>query len=344
MGNANGKFDATTVALYNRLDLIQQRTYESKKTAAKVMTNRSAKALHLVKSGFDKKFRHWSDTSSDELSGASKTVSNHLPNTDVPLTPARTNRTSTRLQFTPRDNSPKIATPSPDKQGCEAPPDPLEAYKSVTTQPLRRMLPHEIVGLSDSDLITLVVSTDTHKFNLIRDRVGSDNLSKHSFIRETKTMYEFPALLKHFQDRDGIQNGIFSDSELKRKFGSQGDGFTVSLAIYGLKFGVRFKDILNGSVELYQTPSPDYEHPDFFDIAGRSRDPSKFASYYGTLLDMTHGDQSQTMRVLVSYYRQNIESLQKDIGETNTKLRKTELDLKDATQSFLTAEIISAAS
>ena len=48
MGNANGKFDATTVALYNRLDLIQQRTYESKKTAAKVMTNRSAKALHLA--------------------------------------------------------------------------------------------------------------------------------------------------------------------------------------------------------------------------------------------------------------------------------------------------------
>jgi hypothetical protein len=68
MGNANGKFDATTVALYNGLDLIQQRTYESKKTAAKVMTNRSAKALHRVKSGFEKKFRHRHDKSPDGLS------------------------------------------------------------------------------------------------------------------------------------------------------------------------------------------------------------------------------------------------------------------------------------
>eukprot|EP00978_Attheya_sp_CCMP212_P008267 scaffold19359_cov26-Attheya_sp.AAC.1 len=163
MGNANGKFDATTVSLYNRLDLIQQRTFESKKTAAKVLTNRSSKALFLVKSGFDKKFRTKRDTSSDGLSHV------RSPDTDIPSTPAP-NRTSTRLQFTPySDSTPKLATPSPDKQGCEEPPNPLEAYKSVTTQPLRRMLPHEIVGLSNSDLITLVITADTHKFNLIRD-------------------------------------------------------------------------------------------------------------------------------------------------------------------------------
>eukprot|EP00978_Attheya_sp_CCMP212_P017090 scaffold45382_cov59-Attheya_sp.AAC.1 len=195
MGNANGKFDAKT------------RTFESKKTAAKVLTNRSAKALFLVKSGFDKKFRTKRDTSSDGLSHV------RSPDTDLPSTPAP-NRTSTRLQFTPYSDTPKLATPSPDKQGCEEPPNPLEAYKSITTQPLHRMLPHEIVGLSDSDLITLVVTADTHKFNLIRDTVGSDNLSKHAFIRETNTMYEFPALLHHFQDRDGILNGIFSDLDM----------------------------------------------------------------------------------------------------------------------------------
>jgi hypothetical protein len=111
------------------------------------------------------------------------------------------------------------------------------------------MLPHKIVGLSTSDLITLVITIDMHKFNLIRDTVGSDNLSNHAFIHKTNTMYEFPALLHYFQDRDGILNGIFLDSELKRKFGSQGDGFMVSLAIYGVKFGVQFKDILSGSVE-----------------------------------------------------------------------------------------------
>jgi hypothetical protein len=38
---------------------------------------------------------------------------------------------------------------------------------------------------------------------------------------------------------------FFSDAELKLKFGSQGDWFTVTLAIYGIKFGVRFKEILD---------------------------------------------------------------------------------------------------
>eukprot|EP00978_Attheya_sp_CCMP212_P000820 scaffold1711_cov60-Attheya_sp.AAC.8 len=237
MGNANVKFDATTpVLLYNRLDLIQQLTYKSKKTAAKVLTNRSAKALFLVKSSFDKKFRTKRDTSSDGLSHV------RSPTTDLPSPPAP-NRTSMWLQFTPYADTPKLAAPSADKQGCEEPPNPLEAYKYVTTQPLRRMLTHEIVGLFDSDLITLVVTADMHKFNLIRDTVGSDNLSKHAFIWEMNTMYEFPALLHHFQDRDGILNGIFLDSELKRKFGSQGDGFTVSLAIYGVKSFPRSKQI-----------------------------------------------------------------------------------------------------
>jgi hypothetical protein len=111
------------------------------------------------------------------------------------------------------------------------------------------MLPHKIVGLSTSDLITLVITIDMHKFNLIQDTVGSDNLSNHAFIHKTNTMYEFPALIHYFQDCDGILNGIFLDSELKRKFGSQGDGFMVSLAIYWVKFGVQFKDILSGSVE-----------------------------------------------------------------------------------------------
>ena len=216
MGNANGKFDATTVSVYNRLDLIKQHSYDSKKTAAVILTTRSAKALALVRSGFDKKFgtKRKRDDSSDEL------LSVITPTTDVPSTPLST-RTSMRLQFTPcaGDATPKLATPSPDKQGCEAPPDPLEAYKSVTSQPMRRMLPHEITGLSDCDLITLVVTPNTHKFNWIRDAVGCDNLSKHSFSREGKIMYEFPSLLHHFEDRDGIVNGIYKDSELKRKFG-----------------------------------------------------------------------------------------------------------------------------
>eukprot|EP00978_Attheya_sp_CCMP212_P004677 scaffold10223_cov57-Attheya_sp.AAC.1 len=276
MGNTNGQFDASTVAVYTRLDLIKWHTYDSKKTAAEVLATRSAKALSLVRSSFGKKFDTKQATPSDELLHVMTSRS------DPPCTPA---------------------TPSPDKQGCDDPPSMFEAYKSVTTQSLCQMLPHEIVGLSDGDLITLVVTVNTHKFNLIQDAVGSDHLSNHSFSREAETMYEFPVLLHYIQDRDGISNGIFSDSELKRKFGSQ--------------------DILSGSIEIYQSPASNYEHPDFFDIAGHSRDPTNYASYYTSLLDMTHGGQGQTQHVLVSYYRQKNETLQRQIEGTNSKLHST---------------------
>jgi hypothetical protein len=78
----------------------------------------------------------------------------------------------------------------------------------------------------------------------------------------------------------------------------------VALAIFGIKFGVWFKDILDGCIEKYQSPpSDDYIHPNFFAITGCSRGPMNYASYYTSLLDMTHGDQNQTQSVLVSYYR-----------------------------------------
>eukprot|EP00978_Attheya_sp_CCMP212_P020537 scaffold58933_cov39-Attheya_sp.AAC.1 len=67
MGNTSGQFDASTVAVYTRLDLIKRRTYDSKKTAAEVLATRSAKALSLVRSGFDKKFGAKRATPSDEL-------------------------------------------------------------------------------------------------------------------------------------------------------------------------------------------------------------------------------------------------------------------------------------
>eukprot|EP00978_Attheya_sp_CCMP212_P029312 scaffold103701_cov32-Attheya_sp.AAC.1 len=58
---------------------------------------------------------------------------------------------------------------------------------------------------------------------------------------------------------------------------------------------------------------------------------------------MTHGDQSQTQRVLVSYYQQRIETLQSTIEGTSSKLHSTESALKDASQLLITADIISGA-
>jgi hypothetical protein len=338
MGNINGKFDASTVKAYTRVDLIKRDSYESKKTATEILTKRSAKALSLVKSGFDKRFGSKKKNEPDASFSES-------PSRDCFSTPAP-KRSSARLQFTstPCDNGPNLATPSPNKDERFESLSPFETYQSVTDQPLRRMLPHEMVGLSNDDQITLVVTANSHKFSFIRDAVISSGgeLLDHSFIREEHTMYEFPAHLHHFQDRESIAQGVFSDTELKLKFGSQGDGFTVTLDIYGIKFGVRFKDILDGRIELYQAPSDDFEYPDFFEIAGRSRDPTNYASYYTSLLDMTHGDQNQTQRVLVSYYRQKIETLQDQNLLLNLKLTRSEARLHEASQSLITSDVISS--
>ena len=223
MGNINGKFDASTVKAYTRVDLIKRDSYESKKSATEVLTKRSAKALSLVKSGFDKRFG--SKKKNEPDTSLSDSLSQDLLSTPAPK------RSSARLQFTstPCDNGPNFATPSPDKEErIECMLSPFESYPSVTDQPLRRMLPHEMIGLFNGDQITLVVTAKSHKFSSIRDGViaSGGELSDHSFIREADTMYEFPAHLHHFHDRDDIAPGVFSDTELKLKFGSQGDGFT----------------------------------------------------------------------------------------------------------------------
>eukprot|EP00978_Attheya_sp_CCMP212_P005278 scaffold11749_cov55-Attheya_sp.AAC.2 len=86
MGNANGKFNATTVSLYNALT-----SYSSARTNHRRLQLRTNR-----------------DTSSDGLS--------HMrsPTTDLPSTPAP-NLTAMRLQFTPYADTLKLATPSPDR-------------------------------------------------------------------------------------------------------------------------------------------------------------------------------------------------------------------------------------
>jgi hypothetical protein len=145
MGNDSGKFNASTVAGYTHLDLIKHRTCESKESAADVLTTRSSKALSLVRSGFDKKFGTNCATDSDELLNVTPSQAKMLLFHTNPSTPAPARTSTTRLQFTPCDDGPKLVIPSPDRQGCDEPPSPFEAYKSVTDQPLRRIRPHEIV-------------------------------------------------------------------------------------------------------------------------------------------------------------------------------------------------------
>ena len=139
MGNLNGKFDASTVKAYTRINLSKLDSYESNKTATEVLTKRSA--LSLVKSGLDQR--------------------------------RRTNRTTNPMHLSVYRRS--------------------KTNPSVKDQPLRRMLPHKIVGLSSGgDQITLAVTNNSHKFSSIHDAVISSGgeLSDHSFVGKADTMYE----------------------------------------------------------------------------------------------------------------------------------------------------------
>ena len=81
-----------------------------------------------------------------------------------------------------------------------------------------------------------------------------------------------------------------------------------------LRYLVRFKDILNGEIQLYERVNPSFDHPDFFSAAGCSKDPRVYGPIYKAFLKMVHGDNEQTLRVLVGYYRQKSESLVYESG------------------------------
>ena len=80
---------------------------------------------------------------------------------------------------------------------------------------------------------------------------------------------------------------------------------------------VCFKDLFSGEIQLYERFNQLFDHPDFFSAAGRSKDPRVYWPI--SFAQMVHGDNEQTLRILVGYYRQNSEIL----GYESGKLKKS---------------------
>ena len=76
-----------------------------------------------------------------------------------------------------------------------------------------------------------------------------------------------------------------------------------------LRYLVCFKYLVSGEIQLYEKVNPLFDHLDLFSAAGRSKDPCVYGQIYKAFLQMVHGENEKTLRVLVGYYRQKSESL-----------------------------------
>ena len=172
------------------------------------------------------------------------------------------------------------------------------------------LLPHDLFRLE------LVVDNDSYGFRKgIAQYIDNDVLCNHSQEQGGEFKYEFHMTIGAFAIRDSVLNGAINKAEQVLWY-NQGDGLTlISTQYNGLKYNVRFKDVFTGKVQLYEKVDSHYAHPDFFAAAGRSQDPRVYGPIYQAFFRMVHGDNEQTLRVLVAYYRQKTESLVCDLRE-----------------------------
>lgn len=85
--------------------------------------------------------------------------------------------------------------------------------------------------------------------------------------------YEFRVNICDFSLRDQLLSNCVDQKEQILSY-NQGDGMTLcSVQHQLLKCLVRFKDIVNRDIQLYEQVYPSFQHPDFFAAAGRSKDP-----------------------------------------------------------------------
>lgn len=97
-----------------------------------------------------------------------------------------------------------------------------------------------------------------------------------------------------------------------------GDSIVLSIAPYSFsRILVRLKDIFSGNSQLYVQPSSSYRHPDYKLAITRSLDPTKYAKFYYYLLNASHSDVEQTLRIIVDYYRHRIQCLNSEIYSKN---------------------------
>ena len=93
-----------------------------------------------------------------------------------------------------------------------------------------------------------------------------------------------------FALRDQLESNAVDEKELMFKY-NQGDGMKSRSDKYSwINYLVCSKDIISGDIQLYEYITPLFQHPEFFNAAGRTNNPCVYGPVYQTFLRMVHGD------------------------------------------------------
>ena len=119
-----------------------------------------------------------------------------------------------------------------------------------------------------------MLNKQSHRFERnISNYLSSDELQNHIRTQDGNNKYEFRIKLCTFLLRDQLLNNSVDEKEQILRY-NQGDGMPLRSVQHPLmKYLVRFKDIVNGDIQLYDQVFPSFQHPDSFAAAGCSKDP-----------------------------------------------------------------------
>ena len=161
------------------------------------------------------------------------------------------------------------------------------------------LLPNDLFRISDGDNLVLVIDSESFGFQKsIREYFDDSQLMLHSRMQNGCLKCEFLMKVVAFSIRDQYLNGLISFTDQLNRY-NQGDGLSLCSREYpGLRYNVRLKDVFGGKVQLFERTSPSFNHPSFFEAAGRSQDPRMYGPIYHSFLNMVNGDSEQTLRVL----------------------------------------------
>ena len=99
----------------------------------------------------------------------------------------------------------------------------------------------------------MVVDSNSYGFQRnIRDCLEEDVLLLHSRAQLDSIKYEFEMIVSAFNIKNEILSGSLSEREEVLRY-NQGDGISLKGGCHpGLKYNVRFKDLLPGCIQLYE--------------------------------------------------------------------------------------------
>ena len=141
-------------------------------------------------------------------------------------------------------------------------------------------------------------------FKRLQQILNKDELQMHAKKEVERMLYEIKTTIYSFNHLNDIHSNSLLMTEFKQMY-KEGDGLTlVSTEHDNHRFHIRLIDIWNRNVILYAQVPNDFERPDYFNVAGHTRDPRAYGPIYKCYLGLVHGDVEKILRIITAYYQQ----------------------------------------